>query len=67
MRRKIEREIDMFVDHDVVEKIGQLQITGNVIPTSWFRNITFANGKPHFVAITILAEIVYWYRPIGRS
>lgn len=54
----------MFVDHDVVEKIGQLQITGNVIPTSWFRNITFANGKPHFVAITILAEIVYWYRPM---
>lgn len=63
MRRKIEREIDMFATHPVVEKIGKMNWTGNVIPTNWFRNITFANGKPHFVAITILAEIVYWYRP----
>ena len=63
MRRKIERENDMFATHPVVEKIGKMNWTGNVIPTNWFRNITFANGKPHFVAITILAEIVYWYRP----
>src|SRR5690606_15381320 len=62
--RKIEREIVMFVNHKIVDKIGAMNITGNVIPTNWFRKITFANGKPHFVAITILAEIVYWYRPM---
>ncbi|KIV61602.1 prophage LambdaBa02, DNA replication protein [Bacillus mycoides] len=28
-----------------------------------FDYITFSNGKPHIVAIMILSEIVYWYRP----
>lgn len=39
------------------------ELTGNVIHTSWFQTITKTNGKADLVAINILAEIVYWYKP----
>lgn len=46
-----------------VDQVGQMNIQGNVIPPMWYKNLTFKNGKPHFVAITILSDILYWYRP----
>jgi DnaD/phage-associated family protein len=46
-----------------VDQVGQMSIQGNVIPPMWYKNIKFKNGKPHFVAITILSDILYWYRP----
>lgn len=48
---------------DTVVAIGQINLTGNVIPTSWWRHITLPSGRPDQTAITLLAEIVYWYRP----
>lgn len=48
---------------NTVDTIGQMNIQGNVIPPIWFRNISFPNGKPNFIAITLLSEILYWYRP----
>ncbi|RBP02494.1 DnaD domain-containing protein [Rossellomorea aquimaris] len=47
----------------VVDQIGELEIVGNIVPHLWYKNITFSSGKAHFVAITLLADIVYWYRP----
>ncbi|MGM0854025.1 MAG: DnaD domain-containing protein [Bacillota bacterium] len=47
----------------VVDQIGELKIEGNIVPHLWYKNITFSSGKAHFVAITLLADIVYWYRP----
>lgn len=59
----------------VVEEIGKLEIKGNVAPASWYKYIRRdgankarakneqAKTEPDFVAITILAEIIYWYRP----
>lgn len=38
-------------------------ITGNVIPPIWYKRITFDSGKPQLLAINILADLVYWYRP----
>lgn len=46
-----------------VEAIGQMHFEGNVIPSIWFKNISFENGKADLVSINILSEIVYWYRP----
>jgi DnaD/phage-associated family protein len=46
-----------------VDQVGQMNITGNVIPPMWYKNIKFKNGKPHFVAITLLSDLLYWYRP----
>lgn len=39
-------------------------LTGNIVPPIWYKRITFDNGKPQMLAINILADIVYWYRPI---
>lgn len=47
-----------------VDRMSRLQITGNVIPIAWFKTIRKATGKPNLNAIIILADIVYWYRPV---
>jgi hypothetical protein len=46
-----------------VAAMGQIAITGNVIPSIWMQKLTLANGKPNLPAIIILSDIVYWYRP----
>src|SRR5688572_6230681 len=35
----------------------------NVIPHSWYSSIKFPNGKVDLISITILSEILYWYKP----
>ena len=47
----------------IVDEIGTLNISGNVIPEAWYHTITNENGKVNCLAIHILADIVYWYRP----
>jgi len=47
---------------DAVTKITQLHLEGNIIPRSWYQHITWQNGKADLAAITILSDIVYWYR-----
>jgi DnaD/phage-associated family protein len=47
----------------VVDQVGEMKVEGNLVPHLWYKNITFASGKAHFVAITLLADILYWYRP----
>ncbi|KSU60371.1 hypothetical protein AS034_16140 [[Bacillus] enclensis] len=47
----------------VVDQVGNMKIEGNLVPHLWYKNITYASGKAHFVAITLLADILYWYRP----
>ena len=48
---------------DTVKAIGEIAITGNVIPAAWWRNILLKSGRPDSTAIVLLSEIVYWYRP----
>ena len=50
--------------NSVVDAMGSLNITGNVIPAIWYKTVLKENGKPYLLAIAILADIVYWYRPI---
>lgn len=47
----------------VVDEIGTMNFTGNIIPMVWFKTICYPNGAPRNNAIHILADIVYWYRP----
>lgn len=47
----------------IVDAMGTMNITGNIIPTIWYRTVLKDNGKPYLLAIAILADIVYWYRP----
>lgn len=46
-----------------VEKIGKINIQGNVIPMCWFEYIKTEAGKPDSIGIMLLADIVYWYKP----
>ncbi len=53
--------------HPDVDAIGQLNITGNVTPQSWYQHIRYSNKRgnyPDLLAIAILSDIVYWYRPV---
>jgi len=53
---------------EAVEKISQLNFSGNIIPNSWFQYVikTTDSGKKKadLLAINILAEICYWYRRV---
>ncbi len=47
-----------------VDAMGSIAITGNVIPEEWYKHILKpTTGKPYLLAITILADLVYWHRP----
>ena len=49
--------------NETVDRMTNFGITGNVIPHAWYRTIAKDNGRPHLLAIELLADIVYWYRP----
>ncbi len=46
-----------------VMAIGQINISGNVTPATWWKHIQLPSGRPDATAIALLSEIVYWYRP----
>ncbi|OQP07586.1 DnaD domain protein [Geobacillus sp. 46C-IIa] len=54
----------MLTGHPIVDKVAKINLAGTVIPHNWFSTITFENGKPDTIAIVLLSEIVYWYRPM---
>lgn len=45
-----------------VAALSRIRITGNVTPQEWYQHVKLPNGKSDFIAITLLADIVYWYR-----
>ena len=49
--------------NEIVDAMGSTNISGNIIPAIWYKTITKENGKPYPLAIVILTDIVYWYRP----
>jgi len=52
---------------EICEKIMKLGITGNIVPHNWFKTILMetekGKSKPDLLAINILSDVVYWYRP----
>lgn len=49
--------------NEIVDQVAEISITGNVVPLAWFQTLTGETGKPMLLAIDLLADIVYWYRP----
>ena len=47
----------------IVDAMGELRISGNVIAEIWYKTIVKESGKPNLRAILFLSDIVYWYRP----
>lgn len=48
---------------DIVMQVGEMNFEGNIIPQSWFEHLKYPSGKPYLIAVIILSEIVYWFRP----
>lgn len=46
-----------------VDDIESMSFTGNVIPHTWYHHLKNAQGRCNAIAVLILADIVYWYRP----
>lgn len=46
-----------------IDAIATMAVTGNVIPATWYKTITTSSGKADLVAINILSDVLYWYRP----
>lgn len=57
------RELTTSTGNKSVDAVGTMNLSGNVIPQSWYKTIVKETGKPYLAAIVILADIVYWYRP----
>lgn len=53
----------MTTGNVVVDFIGKLNFTGNIIPEAWYRTVVNEKGKTNNLALMILSDIVYWYRP----
>lgn len=47
----------------IVDEVGQLSITGDVTPRAWYQTVTREDGRPFLLAIAILSDVTYWYRP----
>jgi len=48
----------------ICKKLINVNLTGNVVPNTWYQHITMGKRKnPDLLAILILADIIYWYRP----
>ncbi|MGE7891207.1 DNA replication protein DnaD [Bacillus cereus] len=46
-----------------VMKIARINLRGNTMDQGWFKHLTLDNGKPYMVAISVLSEVFYWYKP----
>lgn len=53
---------------DAEKHLAGVSIEGNIIPLRWFQvvgtNNRYGQFKSNLLAINIMAEIVYWYRPV---
>lgn len=47
-----------------VAQVGAINFgPGNLIPNTWYKHLKLDSGKVNLPAVTILSEIVWWYRP----
>lgn len=57
--------MDFFTTgNEIVDRIGKISITGDVIPIIWYETVLNDRGKPAYLSILLLADILYWYKPV---
>jgi len=50
-------------NNPIVDEIGRYDFPAYLVAPRWYTAIVRENGKPHFPAIAILADILAWYSP----
>ncbi|MHC5853846.1 hypothetical protein [Nostoc sp.] len=57
----------VLTGHPIVDAIAHIKFEGDITPKSWYKHICYqtrsGEKKADRLAIDILADIVYWYRP----
>ena len=46
-----------------VDAVGRMHFHGNIVPSAWYETIVKDTAGCDSIALLILADIVYWYRP----
>lgn len=49
--------------NEVVDKMANISFRGDVVPFTWYSTFKDEKGKINAMALLMLANIVYWYRP----
>ena len=47
-----------------VTAIGNMNWEGNIVPHAWYQHLRTKANTPNTVAIIILSDVIYWYRPV---
>jgi len=47
----------------VLKQMNEIPFQGNIVPHSWYDYIKDSRGKPYLIAIVLLSDIAFWYRP----
>lgn len=55
-------DIALSTGNAIVDEVSEMNLTGNIVPSIWFKTMRNESGKPMLLAIEILSDIVYWYR-----
>ncbi len=57
-------KVNLTTENAIVNAVGKMAFTGNVIPESWYKTVVSSNGRVNLLAVNLLGETVYWYRPM---
>jgi DNA-binding Lrp family transcriptional regulator len=49
--------------NEIVDQFAGFTAEGNIVPHLWFEHLKTDAGKTDLIAITLLSDFVYWYRP----
>lgn len=53
--------------NEICKEIAEIEVSGNIIPLTWLENIRYTTekgtNKSYTLAILILSDIMYWYKP----
>lgn len=50
-------------ENSIVDALDGMEFKGNIIPAAWYKTVLTPKGKQDSIAIVLLSDIVYWYRP----
>lgn len=57
-------KVNLTTENAIVNAVGEMAFTGNIISENWYKTVVSSNGRVNLLAVNLLAEIVYWYKPM---
>lgn len=57
------KTVILSTGNPIVDEVSTISISGNVIPEVWYKTLVNEKNRTNPLAILILADIVYWYKP----